>query len=243
MSKLGIFDSGVGGFSVLKEIKKNTDANILYFGDTLNAPYGNKPKEEIVYLIKNIISKLKSSNVTHFVSACNSMSVHTTEELLKELNINNNHYVDMVMAVDKYLELECGSNVLIVGTRATISSGVYQEIIFSKARDFDVFVPIDLAEAIEKDNQEQIKKDVVDILNYAKEINATHILYACTHYPLIHDEFVKSNNKIGWEGVFIDPSIYVAKVVSGWNIEGNKEIIFQSSKNTGVFDKYKKGLL
>jgi glutamate racemase len=68
-SLLGVFDSGVGGFSVLQSIHNTTSVDTLYFGDCANAPYGNRPLEEIIYFIKNIIQDLQTKNVTHFVSA------------------------------------------------------------------------------------------------------------------------------------------------------------------------------
>ena len=235
---IGIFDSGVGGFSVLKEVKKNTNANIIYYGDSVNAPYGNRSKEDIVSFIKNIILHLKSQKVTHFVSACNSMSVHTTKKLLKELDIKNNMYVDMVTAIDRFMNIEKESSMLIIGTQATINSGVYQEILSNKINSIDIFVPKDLAQAIEENNNEEIKHNVKNVLNYAHKIKATHILYACTHYPLIHNEFENYKNEIGWNGESIDPAAYVAKAVNDWNIEGEKDIIFQTSKMTPVFETH-----
>ena len=237
--RVGIFDSGVGGFSVLKEINKNINADIIYYGDCMNAPYGNRSKEEIISFIKNIISHLKLHNVTHFVSACNSMSVHTTEKLLEEVGVPSEMYMDMVTAVQKYLNLPQQSNILIVGTQATISSGVYQEILLSKVYNVNYFVAKDLAQAIEEDNKEIIKQNVKDILDYAHDVKATHILYACTHYPLIHDEFENYKNSLGWQCEFIDPAVYVAQAVEDWNLKGEKSISFQTSKITPVFKNYK----
>ena len=236
--RIGIFDSGVGGFSVLKEVKKNTDANIIYYGDSQNAPYGNRSKEEIVSFIKNIISHLKLHNVTHFVSACNSMSVNTTEKLLEEVSVPNEIYMDMVTAVHKYLDLPKESNVLIVGTQVTITSGVYQKILFNKVYGVEFFVAKDLAQAIEEGDQEIIKQNIKDILNYANNVQATHILYACTHYPLIHDEFENYQKENSWHGEFIDPAIYVGKAVKEWNLNGEKNISFQTSKMTPNFKNY-----
>jgi glutamate racemase len=120
---LGIFDSGVGGFSVLKEVRKITDADILYFGDCKNAPYGNRTKEEIVSCIKAVLLRLKDEGVTYFVSACNSMSVNTTDALLLEVGINRKQYLDMIDAVS-LIPFTSNDLVLIVGTQATIQSVV-----------------------------------------------------------------------------------------------------------------------
>ena len=96
---IGIFDAGVGGFSVFKEVRKNTNADILYFGDCARAPYGNRTEEEIVLFIKDILKQLQNEGVTHFVSACNSMSVLTTEKLLEEVGVPKENYIDMISAI------------------------------------------------------------------------------------------------------------------------------------------------
>ena len=72
---VGVFDSGVGGFTVLREIRDVTKADIIYFGDCARAPYGNRSKDEIVMFIKETIINLQAKNVTHFVSACYIISV------------------------------------------------------------------------------------------------------------------------------------------------------------------------
>lgn len=235
---IGIFDSGVGGFSVLKEVKKNTNADIIYYGDCLNAPYGNRSKEEIVFLIKNIISHLKSQGVTHFVSACNSMSVHTTEDLIKEAGIEKENYLDMVTVIKKFLSIDKDSSILIVGTNATIDSGVYQNLLSDKIKNINTFIPKDLAQAVEEDNREIIRNNIKDILNHANKVKTTHVLYACTHYPLVHDEFEKYKNEIDWKGDFIDPAMYVSQAVKDWDLSGGGSILFQTSKETDVFKKH-----
>lgn len=235
---LGVFDSGVGGFSVLQELQKVTPANILYYGDCANAPYGNKSKEEITVYIKNILVYLKSQGVTHFVSACNSMSVTTTEELLEEIGITRDTYIDMIDGV-RAIGLLDGANVLIIGTEATISSRVYQSILSEKIIPHRTYTLTTLAGEIEKGDTIAIMKSIEKAILYAKEMHATHILYACTHYPLVHTMFIDVSARLGWAGMFINPAVYVADLVATWKISGEHSVQCEASLETEVFISYR----
>lgn len=233
---LGIFDSGIGGFSVFKEIRKNTTADIIYFGDCARAPYGNKSEEEIVMYIKEILLDLKSQGVTHFVSACNSMSVLTTEMLLDEVHIDPEYYFDMISAV-KVIPFEKAKKVLIIGTKATITSGVYQQILSQKNILHDTYCPRTLAGDIEQGDDEAITRSVEEILAYALEVKAESILYACTHYPLISDTFTTLAMNYGWMGEYIDPAFYLGKNIQELHIQGESDNDFQASLFTDAFLK------
>lgn len=237
---IGIFDSGIGGFSVLKEIKKTSSAHIFYFGDCARAPYGNRDIEEIASFIKEIILYLKSRGVTHFVSACNSMSVLMTEKLLQECDIEDFLYVDMICAFKKYSVLPLSAKVLLIGTQATIKSNVYQNFLKEKVDTVFEYVPSTLAGDIELNiGDEKLKEIIAPIILNAKENNATHIVYGCTHYPLVRNVFQSCANDIGWNGTFIDPAKYVAQSVSEWNIFGNNLVTSESSKETEAFIRYR----
>ncbi len=234
---LGIFDSGIGGFSVLKGLRKITNANILYFGDCAHAPYGNRPEAEIVLYVKEILRELQSSGVTHFVSACNSMSVVTTEKILNECGIPKEKYIDMVDAVTS-ISFPLDSRVVIVGTKATIESKVYQSILSSKGATFTTYTPVMLAGEIENNASIEISRSIEGVIAHAIVSKATHILYACTHYPLVDAFFKEEALKQGWQGSFIDPSIQIALAVSEWNLSGSRTIEFRTSKETEMFTSY-----
>ena len=235
---LGIFDSGVGGFSVLKEIRKSTDADIVYFGDCARAPYGGRSEEEIVSFIKEIVLNLKSRGVTHFVSACNSMSVLTTEKLLQEVGIGKNEYIDMVGAVGN-VSFGNDARILVAGTQATVRSCIYQNLLKRDGAVIDTFVPHTLAGEIENGNENAIRKSVEQLVSHAITSSATHILYACTHYPLVDSFFKEEAKRSGWRGECIDPARYVASKVNMWNLSGNKGTVYTASEETDVFKKYK----
>lgn len=235
---LGIFDSGVGGFSVFKEVRKSTQADIIYYGDCANAPYGNKKEEEIVSYIKQILTDLKGRSVTHFVSACNSMSVLTTEKLLQEIEIDRAHYIDMVDAI-KHISFTPTDRVLIIGTQATITSQVYQDIIKEQGVHFETFVPTTLAGDIEKGDGDAVASDIDEVLVHASGMQATHVLYACTHYPLVHDFFVEEALAKNISCIYVDPAQYVGELVREWNLEGDAVTTCETSKETEVFIHYR----
>jgi len=233
---LGIFDSGVGGFSVYVKLKEITTANTVYYGDCARAPYGNKEEEEIKQFIKDDIKFLQDENVTHFVNACNSMSVSVTDELLKECNVKLDRYTDMIRAIDKYTTFIPHEKILVLATAATIRSGVYRSILTKKGVEVFEFPLIALAGAIEANApREQLLSSIKSGMLYAKECGATTVLYGCTHYPLVHGLFLEIQKSIEWDGTFIDPAVYVAKEVATWNLEGDKKFYPFSSKDTPAF--------
>jgi glutamate racemase len=233
---IGIFDSGVGGFSVAHQVRKITDANIVYYGDCARAPYGNREESEIIDFIRDDIKYLQDMDVTHFVNACNSMSVLTTDALLKECKINPDKYVDMIRAFTLHASFTKDDRVLVIATAATIRSGVYQEALIQKRAQVFEYVYKDLALAIETNaKRDDLIREVEKSLIYAQEVNATHIVYGCTHYPLIHELFLVAQEKVGWRGTFIDPAVYVAEEVKKWNLQGKRKFYPYSSKDTPAF--------
>lgn len=233
---IGIFDSGVGGFSVYKRVRKVTTANCIYYGDTLNAPYGNKEEAEIVDLIKKDIIFLQEKGVTHFVNACNSMSVNTTLKLLNECGVDTERYTDMIRAFEAHATFGNTDKVLIVATIATIKSGAYQKILNEKGVLVFEYAYEDLAVAIEMSaSRDQLLEIIERSVMYANEVGATTILYACTHYPLVHGLFREVKEKINWQGEFVDPSMYVEEDVKNWHLQGEKSFCPYSSKDTPAF--------
>lgn len=234
--KLGVFDSGVGGFSVLKELRKKITVDMVYFGDCARAPYGNKEKEEIQNYIKEIIFLLKKQNVTHFVSACNSMSVMTTKKILEECGIVEGVYIDMLKAFNDYGIFPANARMVIIGTQATVNSGAYQDVLKKKKiNSYDYFFKT-LAGSIETgESEENMYKIIKPMIMFAKKVKATHILYGCTHYPLIDYLFKRCADDMNWKGSFVDPSLYVVEAVSVWGLKGGKNIDFQTSKKTKIF--------
>jgi glutamate racemase len=235
---LGIFDSGVGGFSVYKKIRKVSTIDCIYYGDCLRAPYGNREEAEILSFIKDDIKFLQDEGATYFVNACNSMSVVTTDRLLDECGVKKDMYTDMIRAFDIHATCEAGEKVLVLATIATIRSGIYQEVLAKKGASVEVYAYKDLAFAIENNaSQSELLSIIEKGVVYAHEVGATRIVYGCTHYPLVHQLFLTAQENIGWKGNFIDPALYITKEIQKWGIQGERRFSPYTSKDTAAFIK------
>ena len=116
---IGIFDYGVGGLTVVKEIVKGLpNENIVYFGDTARVPYGDKSKDVVTKYSKQIVRFLMTKNVKAIIAACNTVSSNSMEELRKEFDIP---FVGVVEpGVKSVLETTTNKKVGIIGTEATV---------------------------------------------------------------------------------------------------------------------------
>ena len=187
--KIGVFDSGIGGLTVAKAIKKELkNVPICYFGDTAHLPYGDKSAELIFRYSKQIISFLAQEQCTHIVVACNSAS-----SVLAKYNFHEFNGIPIINVVDpvvKYLAQNSSINSLgIIGTRATINSQIYLNKIRAAKLNIDVHAmatPL-LAPMIEEGFVTHNISDLVikNYLNYPDFLEVDALLLACTHYPLI----------------------------------------------------------
>jgi glutamate racemase len=237
--RIGIFDSGVGGLSVLKELYQDIHAEYVYLGDSLRAPYGNKTPVELLGYMKELLLFLKSKNVDMYISACNSLSTLETEHLLKELAVAPSQYIDMKRFAEQAVTtLPKNTRVLIFTTEATRASGVYQHV-FSE-HDVLTLSSRVLAEAIEEQNQIAIDEEVDGLLDYILENAVTHVFLGCTHYPLIQEYLDKRFLDLGI--TFINPAQYTPSSLVTIKEENiTKSIEIYTTKKTTAWDIYSKG--
>lgn len=187
-SPIGIFDSGLGGLTVLKEIHKLLpEEDIIYFGDNGRAPYGTKSKETVVRYTHQDINFLLSHNVKMIVIACNTASACCFPNIQYDLDIP---LVEVVGPGAKAAAnaTVCGT-VAVIGTPMTISSEVYKTALSKFAPEVryfgkacPLFVP--LAEEGWWDNH--IARAVAEeYLKPVSESGADTLVLGCTHYPLL----------------------------------------------------------
>ncbi|MBU4421471.1 glutamate racemase [Candidatus Parcubacteria bacterium] len=187
---IGIFDSGVGGLTVVRELRKTLpEYDLIYFGDTARTPYGNKSKETIIKYALEDADFLIKRGARVLVVACNTVSALGIEALRKK-------YPEMPIfevitpAVGKAVELSKNKRIGIIGTRATIGSGIYEEKITEKGK-FQItsqacplFVPF-----IEEGwiRQRELKMIAKRYLSQFRNFNIDVLILGCTHYPIIKD--------------------------------------------------------
>lgn len=186
---IGIFDSGLGGLTVLSAIRrKMPHENLIYFGDTARVPYGNKSKETIVRYSSEILQFLKQKNVKMVVVACNTASSHALDELKKEATVPVIGVVEP--GIHALLRNTSGSKkAAVIATRSTINSHSYQNALKAERSDLflyqkacPLFVPLIEEGFADKKLAEPVIREYLDELE-REEIH--DIILGCTHYPLI----------------------------------------------------------
>ena len=230
---IGIFDSGVGGLTVLKKLNEILPKEeFIYFGDTAHVPYGNKSKKTIIKYCKEIINFLESKNVKLIIIACNTASSTALDDLHKTTKVP---LIDVVTpCIKKAVKTTSHNQIGIIGTKTTIDSQKYQNEIKKINKNIKIYsqscpllVPI-IEEAL---FEHQITKEVVDIYLSKIKDNIDTLILGCTHYPLIKNLFLKSmKDKIN----IVDSSIETAKYVKKY-LTKNKLLSSKSNIQTNQF--------
>jgi len=185
--RIGVFDSGVGGLTVVKPLlRAKIFSEIIYFGDTARVPYGVKDKNTVVRYSLEAVEFFKNFNIDILIVACNTVSAYAIEEMKRNAPFEIVGVIEAgVIALENRLPQK-DLNILILGTKATISSGKYEE--FLRKKDYlnltsvapSLFVPI----AEEGLSGSLILKETMKY--YFKDIKSpTAIILGCTHFPLI----------------------------------------------------------
>ncbi|KAB2813620.1 glutamate racemase [Phaeocystidibacter luteus] len=189
---IGIFDSGVGGLTVAKAIRELLPAeDIIYFGDTAHLPYGEKSSEAIKSYSLGIAEFLVASGAKAIVIACNSASSVATDVLKEKYEPK----IPIINVIDPVVDAipENTNTIGVIGTRATITSNVYQEKITGKSATLDIramatplFVPV-IEEGLE--SSEIARKTAEHYLGLESMKGIDTLIPGCTHYPLLTQLF------------------------------------------------------
>lgn len=180
--RIGVFDSGIGGLTVLKElVNKYPNNNYYYFGDNKNMPYGSKTKKELNQLSDNIIKFLLNKNVDIIVIACGTVSSNVYEELKNKYNIP---IYDVISPTINYINNKNCKKIGLMATKMTVESKVFEKRINKEIISVacPLFVPI-IENNSEKDINEAVKQYASVIPN---DIDA--LILGCTHYPILEDK-------------------------------------------------------
>jgi len=191
--KVGVFDSGIGGFTVVKSLLEHKlFKEILYYGDTARVPYGIKDKNTIIRYGLEAIEFFKNFDLDLIIVACNTVSAYALDEMRENSPCPVYGVVEAgILACGNSLK-DKDSNILILGTKATINSKTYEDGLLKlgfknlQTKATGLFVPL-------------VEEEIYSgpILNetfkyYFKNITKPHaIILGCTHFPLISDELQK----------------------------------------------------
>jgi glutamate racemase len=185
---IGIFDSGVGGLTVFKEIERLLpNEDIIYFGDTARVPYGNKSKSTIIkFSTENILFLLKKK-VKIIVIACNTASSLALDSLAGIFSVP---LIGVVEAgAQKALKISKNNRIAVIGTRSTINSKSYEKAILKKNKTAKVFsraCPLFVPLVEEGILEGKTAQNIIELyLKNFKKLGADVIILGCTHYPLL----------------------------------------------------------
>lgn len=181
---IGVFDSGVGGMTVLRELKRELPTeNYIYIGDTASFPYGSKSKNKIIELTKKQIENLIDLDVKLIIIACGTATSQALDEMKKIFNIP---IIGIIEPTLKYIKSKHIKDIGVIATTGTIRSGGWQNEIeknIENAKVQNKACPMlaPMAEEGWVDN-EIAKLAVHEYLKDMKDIEA--LILGCTHYPL-----------------------------------------------------------
>lgn len=214
---IGIFDSGLGGLTVVKEIVKNLPReNIIYLGDTARVPYGTRSKETVKKFSLEDANFLLRKKVKCIVIACNTSSALAGNYLKQKLNIP---VFDVISPARKEaLKISAKEKIGVIGTRGTVESGAYG-VLHSQA--CPLFVPfIEEGEL----NSPALKIIIKKYLSSLKG-NVETLILGCTHYPIIQKQIAEI---MGKKVNLIDPGKCVAEEVKNFLVENNMQNVQKS---------------
>lgn len=191
---IGVFDSGVGGLTVAREIMRQIpNERIVYFGDTARVPYGSKSKDNIIKFSRQIIRFLQTENVKAIVIACNTASALALDEMQQEFDLPILGVVKPGAKVA--VETTANKRIGLIGTEANIRSGVYTRYIKSlddEAKVFEKACPLFVPLVEEGWLHDDITLRVASrYLEELKEKDIDTLIMGCTHYPLIRSTIRK----------------------------------------------------
>lgn len=210
---IGVFDSGVGGLSVLREMRTlMPNENIIYFGDQGHVPYGPRPMEQIQDFSEGITRFLLVQKSKIIVVACNTASAAALKYLRQ--TFPDVQFVGMEPAVKPAAEKTQTGKVGVLATPATFQGALYASVVERFANGVELFQNTcnGLVQQIELGNLEggETRKILEDALHPMLEKNIDTVVLGCTHYPFVIPLIEKI---IGEQVRVIDPAPAVAKQV------------------------------
>ena len=210
---IGIFDSGLGGLTTVKELRKLLpNEHLIYFGDTGRMPYGTRGRELVRKYAAQDIHFLQQFDVKMIIAACGTVSATITPEMVKSIGVPFSGVV--LPAAQAACAASTGGRIGVVGTPATVRSGAYGRAIRNISADMRVFgsacpllVPLVENGFIQPDNP--VTRMVAE--RYLKPIieeQVDTLILGCTHFPIIYDIF---NPLLNYKVTLIDPGKQVAR--------------------------------
>lgn len=208
---IGVFDSGVGGLTAVREIRKLMPGeNIVYFGDTGRVPYGTRSKETILKYSEQAIKFLMKYEVKALIAACGTISTVLDEKKVRELGFGGPYTGIVLPATRTACAMSAGGRIGVIATTAAIRSGAYGKAVRSISTAVKLFgnacpllVPLVENGLMDKDNpivRHTLEMYLAPLIR--EEIDT--LILGCTHFPLLYDAV---NDVLEYKVTLIDPSV------------------------------------
>ena len=207
---VGVFDSGVGGLTVAREIMRQIpEERIVYFGDTARVPYGNKSKDTILRYSRQIIRFLRTREVKAIVIACNTASAYALDTVAAESDIP---IIGVINAGARTaVQATRNGKIGVIGTEGTIGSGIYTRVMKQLKPDIQVtgkpcplFVPLVEEGLLHDSVTDEIASRYLSVLK-GKYIDT--LVLGCTHYPPLRSTL---RRLMGEDVVLVNPAYETA---------------------------------
>ena len=234
---IGMFDSGVGGVTVFKEIiEKNPQENVIYLGDSKRFPYGSKSKESIIELTKSGIDFLIKKDVKEIIIACGTATSQAIDILQQKFEIP---IIGIIKPTVEYIKEKEYKEVGVIATEGTIRSGEWERQLRKNISNINVInkaCPM-LATIAEEGRATGIegRNAIKEYMKSFKEKKINKIILGCTHFP-IYEQVIRDELKYDVE--LINTGKTVAKYLEEYLNE--KELYTQSKKGNIKIELTKK---
>lgn len=246
---IGVFDSGVGGLSILQELQNLLpDENYIFFADQRNVPYGGKTKEELVALTMRVMKFLTDQKIKLAVVACNTATCYALEELRDRFSLP---IVGVVPAIKYAAEQTKTDTIALIATPATARSSYVTDLINKFAKNVKVLRIgcAGLEDSIERGQLDSERTS--QLLNMyvfpLKQTSADQLVLGCTHYPFLKEKITAI---LGPSVTLVDSGRAVAirteVLLNEYNLktsDGNSSNKFFTNKNVSDFCRVASRLL
>jgi glutamate racemase len=190
--KIGVFDSGLGGLTVLKElVTELPEHHFIYLGDTARLPYGTKSRVTVQKYAIQAAKFLISKGANALVIACNTASAMALDHLQNQLSIPVFGVIDASAEAAK--NLTKSKKILVLATESTVRSEAYLQV-FSKLGNYEIEqIPCPLLVPLAEEGfwDHEITKKIIEIYLEKSRLDFDTIVLGCTHYPLLLQSFLK----------------------------------------------------
>ncbi len=238
--KIGIFDSGVGGLTVLEDLKNEYKHEYIYLADLINSPYGEKTREQLEKILYNILDYYVNIKVDMIIIACGTLS-----SLAISLEITNYKGIKVINVIDSVvdnLKVNKASKVYLIATNATIKQGSFTNKISQVVNTVEdngcpKFVPI-IENGI--DDEIKIESAITEYIPYDRvsKFDNEYIVLGCTHYPILKSSIEKYLNKNKLNIKVVSPGEAMVKYCKAY-LKDNQTSLSYSINTTKYTETFK----